>query len=95
MRFQTETLPELSPANGQALHDGDQDIRVESISEGFKTVLLEYVATFTALPTTPRQTPDDAPKAASVDGLFRGNRGMVAFGLNKGPPLPDERSYDF
>jgi hypothetical protein len=33
---------ELSQANGQAFHDGDQDVRVEILSDGFKVVQLEY-----------------------------------------------------
>ena len=37
---------ELSQANGQAFHDGDQDVRVESVSEGFKAIQLEYGSSF-------------------------------------------------
>jgi hypothetical protein len=37
---------ELSQANGQAFHNGDQDVRVESISAGFKAVQLEYGSNF-------------------------------------------------
>jgi len=33
---------ELSQASGQAYHDGDQDVRVESLPDGFKVVQLEY-----------------------------------------------------
>jgi hypothetical protein len=37
---------ELSQANGQAFHDGDQVVRVESVSEGFKAVQFEYGSNF-------------------------------------------------
>jgi hypothetical protein len=33
---------ELSQASGQAYNDGDQDVRVESLPDGFKVVQLEY-----------------------------------------------------
>jgi hypothetical protein len=32
----------LSQANGQAFHDGDQDVRAELVPNGFKVVLTEY-----------------------------------------------------
>jgi hypothetical protein len=37
---------DLSQANGQAYHDGDQDVRVESVSEAFKAVQFEYGSNF-------------------------------------------------
>jgi hypothetical protein len=37
---------DLSQANVQAYHDGDQDVRVESVSEGFKAVQFEYGSNF-------------------------------------------------
>jgi hypothetical protein len=36
----------LSQANGQAFHDGDQDVRVESLPDGFKVVELAYGRNF-------------------------------------------------
>jgi hypothetical protein len=35
-------VAELSQANGQAYHDGDQDVRVESLTDGFEVIQLEY-----------------------------------------------------
>jgi hypothetical protein len=37
---------ELSQANGQAYSDGDQDVRVDGISNGFKAVQFEYGSNF-------------------------------------------------
>jgi hypothetical protein len=37
---------ELSQANGQAFHDGDQAVRVDHVSEGFKAVQFEYGSNF-------------------------------------------------
>ena len=37
---------ELSQVNGQAYHDGDQDVRVESVSQGFKAIQFEYGSNF-------------------------------------------------
>jgi hypothetical protein len=37
---------ELSQANGQAFHDGDQDVRVDGIAAGFKAVQFEYGSNF-------------------------------------------------
>jgi hypothetical protein len=37
---------ELSQANGQAYHDGDQDVRVDGIAAGFKAVQFEYGSNF-------------------------------------------------
>jgi hypothetical protein len=37
---------ELSQANGQAFHDGDEDVRVESLPDGFKVVELVYGSNF-------------------------------------------------
>lgn len=37
---------ELSQANGQAFHDGDKDVRVESISASFKVIQFEYGSNF-------------------------------------------------
>ena len=36
----------LSQANGQAFHDGDQDVRVELVPNGFKVLLTEYGSKF-------------------------------------------------
>jgi hypothetical protein len=36
----------LSQASGQAYHDGDQDVRVESFPDGFKVVELVYGSNF-------------------------------------------------
>ena len=37
---------ELSQANGQAFHDGDQDVRVDSLPDGFKVIQTEYGINF-------------------------------------------------
>jgi hypothetical protein len=37
---------DLSQASGPAYHDGDQDVRVESVSEGFKAIQFEYGSNF-------------------------------------------------
>jgi hypothetical protein len=36
----------LSQANGQAFYDGDHDVRVESLPDGFKVVELVYGSNF-------------------------------------------------
>jgi hypothetical protein len=37
---------QFSQANGQAFHDGDQDIRVDLVPIGFKVVLTEFGNSF-------------------------------------------------
>jgi hypothetical protein len=37
---------DVSQANGQAFHDGDQTVRVDYISNGFKAVQFEYGSNF-------------------------------------------------
>jgi hypothetical protein len=52
---------ELSQANGQAFHDGDQAVRVESVSEGFKAIQFEYGSKFYCSFCDRPVDPDDPP----------------------------------
>ncbi len=42
----TAGVVKLSQANGQAYHDGDQDVRVELVPDGFRVVMTEFGSNF-------------------------------------------------